>query len=155
MSNSQKSHYVRNSLFYSIIDIIHYKIFNCGFAVGNDLIMFVRIWQDFFNQKGIAHFRFNTYTISVLVIFFLQMEFKASFPPIETLLTTTAKINSNISDFKTVLRQFFHFYGNRYQIWNHVISINIGQWQERRLQAQKNFSLAKKRLDIFQRGSKV
>lgn len=116
---------------------------------GNFLITFVRIWQNTLNQTGIAHFQFNTYIVSVLVIFFLQMEFgEASFPTVDKLLTTTAQINTNIPNFKPVLRQFFHFYGNQYQIWNHVISINIGQWHEMRAEP-KIFSLAQKRYEIF------
>lgn len=119
---------------------------------GKFLITYVKIWQNNLYQADIAHFQFNTYIVSVLVIFFLQMEFgEASFPPVDRLLTTSANVQSNISDFKPVLRQFFYFYGNRYQICNHVISINIGQWQERRLQAIQNFSPAQNRYKIFRK----
>lgn len=93
--------------------------------VGEFLITFVRMWQITLNRLGIAQFEFNTYIISVLVIFFLQVNHK--FPTIDR----STAICSMVSDFKPVLRQFFSFYGHQYEIWNHVINVHIGQWQER------------------------
>lgn len=75
------------------------------------------------------------------MIFFLQTTH--NFPTAEQ---TSAQVCSADLDFKTVLEEFFFFYGNRYQIWNHVISIHIGRWQERRLQPeQKSFTPAQQR----------
>lgn len=45
-----------------------------------------------------------------------------------------------------ILADFFWFYGHRYQIWNHVISLSLGRWQERRIQdQQKHFMPNQKR----------
>lgn len=93
------------------------------------------MWQSVLIQMGIACFEFNTYIISVLVIFFLQTNHK--FPTVDQILSNSSPIVSNISDFKPFLREFFEFYGNRYQIWNHVISAHIGRWQEKRIQPEQ------------------
>lgn len=46
--------------------------------------------------------------------------------------------------------QFFAFYGNSYQMWNHVISAHIGRWQERRIQPeQKHFPPTQQRFVDF------
>lgn len=115
--------------------------------LGNFLITYIRTWQIFMNRLCIARFEFNTYIVSILVIFFLQVEFgEDSFPTVDELLQANASVNSNISNFRPILRQFFYFYGHRYQMWNHIISINIGRWQERRVQAeQRCFSPAQQR----------
>lgn len=47
----------------------------------------------------------------------------------------------DLISFDKILADFFWFYGQRYQIWNHVISLNIGRWQERRIQDQQKFYL--------------
>lgn len=90
------------------------------------------MWQIALNQLGIAHFEFNTYLVSVLVIFFLQMNYK--FP---TVGQTSVGICSVVSDFKPVVRQFFEFYGNHYDIPNHVISTQTGDWRKRRIRPQQ------------------
>lgn len=111
---------------------------------GQFLITFIQLWQDTLNDLHHVHFEFNTYIISVLVIFFLQVNY--NLPTVKDMMQNTSRIYSaNDSNFKPFVQQFFHFYGNNYQIWNHVISPHIGQWQERRIQAeQTNFSEAKK-----------
>lgn len=83
------------------------------------------MWQITLNRVGIAQFEFNTYVISVLVIFFLQVNHK--FPTIDQSLS----VRSMIADFKPVLRQFFSFYGNQYEMWHHVINVHVGKWQKR------------------------
>lgn len=112
---------------------------------GRFLITYIKTWQDVLNDLDVAKFNFNTYIISVLVIFFLQLNHKL--PRIDEISTVQSNTNSNIDNFKNILRQFFDLYGNRYQIWNHVISAHIGQWQERRTQSEQvNYSEAKQRL---------
>lgn len=81
------------------------------------------------NRLEISHFEFNTYIISVLVIFFLQMNH--NFP---TIKETSINVCSTISNFKNALKEFFYFYGNHYQIRNHVISTQIGRWQQQHKQ---------------------
>lgn len=67
---------------------------------------------------------FNTYIISILVIFFLQV--KHHFPTAGECLAIT----STDSDYKPILQQFFQFYFKNYQRKYHVISVHIGQWQQ-------------------------
>lgn len=67
---------------------------------------------------------FNTYIISILVLFFLQV--KHHFPTAGQCLVVT----STNSDFRPALKQFYNFYVNNYQMPQHVISADIGQFQE-------------------------
>lgn len=114
------------------------------FFLGHFLITYIRAWQNVLNELGIAKFKFNTYIISVLVIFFLQMNY--SLPKIDDFSKTTSSVSSKIKSFKTIPREFFAFYGNNYQMWNHVISAHVGRWQERRIQSeQKHFTETQKR----------
>lgn len=109
------------------------------------MITFIRMWQSVLNQLNIARFEFNMYTISILVIFFLQMEHK--FPTTDQ---TPANVCSKVSNFRLILKEFFNLYGSRYQMWNHVISTRIGRWQERRIQAKQTyFTPAQKRFVVF------
>lgn len=67
-------------------------------------------------------------------------------PKVDDFAKTGSRISSNIANFQKFPKEFFEFYGNRYQMWNHVISANVGRWQERRLQSeQKNFLDVQKR----------
>lgn len=51
-------------------------------------------------------------------------------------------MNKGLECFEKILTtNFVYFYGNRYQIRNHVISLNIGRWQERRIEDQQKFFL--------------
>lgn len=53
-------------------------------------------------------------------------------------------------DFGRILYEFFHFYGIRYEINNHLISARIGRWQEQKLtQQQKFFTPEQKRFVFF------
>lgn len=91
----------------------------------------------------------NTYVISVLVIFFLQLEH--NFPTVDQVLCNDSPIISNESNYKLILRQFFAFYGYHYQMQNHVISAHIGRFQERQIQpAQISFSIAQQRFVLFE-----
>lgn len=99
---------------------------------GNYLITYIRTWQMKVNQLGMAHFDLNTYIISVLIIFFLQVNHE--FPTVDG----ATAIHSSNSDFKPILRHFFNFYGNQYDILKQVISTHIGQRQSREIQSQQN-----------------
>lgn len=56
---------------------------------------------------------------------------------------STAEHNKNLNE---MLADFFHFYGGRYEINNHLISTWIGRWQEQRLTGQqKRFTPEQKR----------
>lgn len=88
------------------------------FILGNYLIRSVR---SCIQMSGYYHF--NTYIICILVIFYLQL--KHHYPTVRQCLVVT----STDGDYKAVLRQFFKFYVNNYQMTSQVISANIGQWQ--------------------------
>lgn len=92
---------------------------------------------------GTSVFQFNTYMISVLVIFFMQVNYDV--PMAQDVHAAMKKTNSSMQKdlliIDKMLADFFWFYGQRYQIWNHVISLNIGRWQERRIQDQQKWFL--------------
>lgn len=120
-------------------------IFDIPFFHFIDLYFFLFLF-DF--HLGIARIELNTYIISVLVIFFLQMNY--GYPTVDQLMHQNFTICSKIFNMKTVLRNFFGFYGNQYDILNHIISANIGQWQDRRsLSEQNSCTLAQTRFVEF------
>lgn len=105
---------------------------------GHHLIAFIRAWQDTLiqvaTQNGTPAFRFNTYIISVLVIFFYQIDQK--FPKVSTVPPNQAKSIDNVppvnvTKFKNAVRQFFQFYGKIYGMNHKIISINIGRLEDR------------------------
>lgn len=127
---------------------------------GRQLIGYIRAWQNIINdlatQNGSTAFEFNTYIISVLVIFFLQMNY--GLPVVnditilvgsgqsKALVSKTKSTLDDMQDFDKMLGEFFHFYGGRYEINNHLISTCIGRWQEQRLTGQqKHFTVEQKR----------
>lgn len=119
------------------------------------MITYVRYWQNSLNemliQKGLCAFRFNTYIISVLVIFFLQLN--QNFPKLSDVPPSHTKSIDHVPQFhmekdkfKQTIGQFFKFYGEKFQMKRQIISVNIGRWQERILQSeQTNFTLEQKR----------
>ncbi|XP_031625839.1 uncharacterized protein LOC116342388 [Contarinia nasturtii] len=118
-----------------------------------NLIECIISWRDALNsilaQSGATPFQFNTHMISVLVIFFMQVNYELgtvqeistirSNP--ETMKKADISLKKDLAIFDKILADFFWFYGQRYQIWNHVISLNIGRWQERRIQDQQKWFL--------------
>lgn len=117
------------------------------------MIECISAWQNALNsiydENGAVAFQFNTYMISALVIFFMQVNYDV--PTIqdvasyrlkpEAMKKANASLKKDLECFDKILSDFFYFYGNRYQIWNHVISLNIGRWQERRIQDQQRWFL--------------
>lgn len=129
--------------------------------IGHQLIAYVRAWQNVVNDLAMQHgntaFQFNTYIISVLVIFFLQVNYGIPVVCDASILVgsfNTVQASQSIvdetKDFDRMLNEFFHFYGTRYEINNHLISARIGRWQEIRLAGQqKHFSAEQKRYVLF------
>lgn len=109
----------------------------------------INVLNDIATKKGLPTLHFNGYIISVLVIFYLQL--KHNFP-------TLNDLQSKLSNNATLLAEqrideitvgFFQFYGKTYES-THLISLNVGRWQEKRLQeTQKNFTPEQKRFDHF------
>lgn len=82
-------------------------------------------------EVGRSAFHFNSYIISVLVIFFLQN--KRNFPKLIDLPRHHNKCVDHVfsvdnETLNETARQFFEFYGKEYKMESHLISINIGQW---------------------------
>lgn len=127
--------------------------------IGRQMIGYIRAWQNVVNELATQNdntaFQFNTYIISVLVIFFLQMNY--GLPPVNdvTILVgsgqsqtapSSKSTSDEFKDFDKMLSEFFHFYGSRYEINNHLISACVGRWQEQRLTGQqKHFTVEQKR----------
>lgn len=117
------------------------------------MIECILAWKNALNtilaQAGASVFQFNTYMICVLVIFFMQVNYDApiaqdvhSIRSNSTAISNAdASFRKDLTVFDKILADFFWFYGQRYQIWNHVISLSIGRWQERRIQDQQKFFL--------------
>lgn len=102
---------------------------------GKNLIAYVRAWQNCLNEvtakDGSIAFQFNTYIISVLVIFFLQVKY--NFPLInelESVLSANTRfpLKGTIAQ---LMKEFFEFYANVYEVHKKVISLNMGRWQDR------------------------
>lgn len=75
-------------------------------------------------QKITKEFEFNTYIISVLVIFFLQMNHG---------LPTTINLGDNYTKTnKDLIYEFFLFYARKFQHKSHIISARFGRWQQRK-----------------------
>lgn len=93
-------------------------------------------------KSGSVAFRFNTYIISVLVIFYLQLNY--NLPRVSEL--SNKVLFSPKEEFGQIVRGFFKFYGKHFECNNHLISINIGKWQEKKIQkSQQHFSSEQQR----------
>lgn len=103
------------SINYSIVSKL---VISC-YLLGNFLIKAVRARV----QMG-GDNTFNTYIVSILVIFFLQV--KHRYPTAGQCLVVT----STESDYIPILYKFYSFYSKNYQPFQHIISTNIGQFQQ-------------------------
>ena len=107
----------------------------------------MNVLNDIATKKGLPTLHFNGYIISVLVIFYLQL--KHNFPTINGLQSKLSNDTTLLTEQKLdeIIVDFFKFYGKTYEP-THLISVNVGRWQEKRLQeTQKNFTAEQKRLD--------
>lgn len=78
----------------------------------------------------------NTYIISMLVIFYLQMNH--GLPIVTELASTIAAKTKFVSENKLdeFVKEFYEFYGRKFEPKTHLISINVGKWQQK---IQKRF----------------
>lgn len=123
------------------------------YSIGQNLIECILAWKNALNtilaQTGASVFQFNAYIVSVLVIFFMQVNYEVPVAQdvhtirsnAATMSKATASLQKDLANLDKMLADFFWFYGQRYQIWNHVISLKIGRWQERRIQDQQKHFL--------------
>lgn len=121
--------------------------------IGYHLIAYIRSWQDALNeaaaQKGLCAFRFNTYIISVLVIFFARVN--QILPKLEAVPASHAKFLDHVphidrTQLKQAVGRFFAFYGTQYDVANLIISAHIGHLENRHdINQQTNLSPEQKR----------
>lgn len=144
---------------YFFFAFIHSKLdieTKCKFS-GYHLIAYVRAWLNALNEVAVvkgAHFafRFNTYIVSVLVIFYLQMNRNfpksADVPPSHTTCVDCVSQNVDKEYLKRSISEFFEFYGKKYELKNQLISVSIGHWEDPQLEIKKtNFTLEQKRFE--------
>lgn len=106
------------------------------------LIAYLVTWNDILTEiaatNGVSVFRFNTYIISVLVIFFLQV--KHGFPTINSLSSAPTSIHFERTTISQIVREFFEFYGKSFEVSKKIISIHVGRWQDLEAPKQKRLS---------------
>lgn len=106
---------------------------------GYHLIAYIKGVQSALNkslaQSGTDLFHFNTYLISLLVIFFLQVN--RNFPTVKSLpsshnqsINVSPKIDKKF--FEKIVVEFLNFYGKKYEIAKDLMSLNIGRLQKRK-----------------------
>lgn len=122
-------------------------VFTKKFVIlGYYLTAYIRTWQDVINESSSSEFdrfHFNSYIIFTLVIFFLQVNH--NFPKLRDLPGTHSKQINYVErpdndNLKRMILEFFDFYAVKYD-HNYLISLRIGQWQDRQL------------LDSFEQGT--
>lgn len=103
--------------------------------IGKQLIAYIKAWTFVLNEQaikyGLVAFDMNTYTIAMLVIFYLQMNHEL---PIVTELASTiaSKVKfSSENQLDEFVKEFFEFYGKKFAPKAHLISINVGKWQQK------------------------
>lgn len=101
------------------------------------MIAYVRSWQNIVNrfaaENGTTGFQFNTYIISVLVIFFFQIKYYI--PKVNDLRESKLKSLDDVPNMdkqrlKRVVMEFFEFYANKYDFNTQIMSVKYGQWEE-------------------------
>lgn len=150
LSPSQKPHILIGFPFIS---------FRFPCSIGYHLIAYLKSWQDALNSAAILKemqaFQFNSYITSVLVIFYLQLN--QNFPKLADVpkASRTKSIDKvppvDAHLLKQSIRQFFEFYGNFYDFKKHVISVHVGQWEDRQFKQgqQHAYTLEQKRFVCF------
>lgn len=122
--------------------------------VGYHLVAYIRAWQNALNEAAAEKstrivFQFNTYIISVLVIFYLQLN--QMFPKLPNVPSSHIKSmdrapqNVDKEYLKRSVNGFFEFYGKNYELKNQLISVNIGRWQDPRLENKRTILTPEKK----------
>lgn len=116
--------------------------------VGKQLIGYLKAWQNVLNEaaskSGMVAFNMNSHIIAVLVIFYLQL--KHGLPTVIELPSMIAQglKFSPKNSLEQFIKEFFHFYGKTFEKV-HLVSINVGRWQQKQQGEQKHFTSAQKR----------
>lgn len=107
---------------------------------GKLLVVYIKAWHNVLNrvasENGLVAFEFNSYIISVLVIFFLQV--KRNFPTFKDLLAFRINRFPLNGHFNQFLHDFFSFYGYNFDAEKHVISLHVGKLQNREVLTGQN-----------------
>lgn len=115
------------------------------------MIAYIKAWQIVLMEEAIKHgieaFHFNTYIISILVIFYLQMNYKLPIINHINSLTFNQISYAMNQDLSKYVRGFFQFYGKTFEQKTHIISVHIGKWQQINSTEQKKFTPEQERLD--------
>lgn len=123
------------------------KEFHLKFTqIGFHMVSYLRAWQNALNEVAAENglllhaFRFNTYILTELVIFFLQTNY--NFPKLSQVPSSKSTFISHVppveqTKLEQMVGQFLKFYGEQYQVKNHLISLHIGQWQHRHADNQQ------------------
>lgn len=113
------------------------------------MIAYVKAWQNVLNEEAskkelAAVFNMNSYIIAVLVIFYLQLNI--DLPTVAELPLTFPKRSkfSPIKSFDELVKGFLNFYGKTFEPKMHLISVNVGKWQQKELGDQRNFTSPQK-----------
>lgn len=136
-----------------LFELYHLEEF-CVPSTGKPLIAYVRAWQTVLNdvaaKQGLVAFHFNTYIISILVLFYMQVKHELpKVNDIPSMAFKNVKILPKI-DFSHIVQEFFYFYGKTFDSKTHLISVNIGKWQTKEVpSSQKHFTVDQKRLDFL------
>lgn len=119
--------------------------------IGYHLIAYIRAWQNALNATAVQNgflfaFRFNSYIISVLVIFYLQLDY--NFPKLADVPSSQLKSLDHVppvdgAAFKQAVCKFFEFYGRKYEKCK-LISLTIGRWQNVQANRQVIFTTEQK-----------
>lgn len=116
------------------------------FRLGRRLVAYIKSWQSVMNgfalQSGYTTFQFNTYMISVLVIFYLQTNYGLpTINDVPDLLPNEHTAKALVDDlkyFERIVNGFFEFYSIGYESNNHLISTRTGFLQKRQQTDQPN-----------------
>lgn len=122
------------------------------FQTGKRLIAYVRAWQNVLNEEasksGLVAFNMNSYIITVLVIFYLQLNHELPTVTELPLVIANGTKFSPKNSFDEFVKEFFEFYGKTFESKMHLISVNVGKWQQKEQGEQNEFTTAQKRFVI-------
>lgn len=113
------------------------------------MIGYVKAWQCVLNEaaskSGLVAFKMNSYIIAALVIFYLQLNHEL--PTAIDLPSVIAKGMkfSTKNSLRQFIEEFFIFYGKTFESKTHLISLNVGRWQQKEQGEQRHFTSAQKR----------
>lgn len=87
--------------------------------------------MEMYPSSSIIKFQFNTYVISVLVIFFLQNRYAA--PTIDDIESWPVLVNDEAHRGNELVQEFFSFYGSSPFLWHSIVSVHAGTLIDARL----------------------